>query len=75
MDSIISIWKDDVVSGSHVGHAVVDGSGGMKLIVLIRPPGKKAVAHAFHLPTGEPVGRRTGTLKADIEEAIRLFSE
>ena len=78
MSTTIQLWKDLKISGMDVGHVVLDDTGGLKLVVLIKTGMRKnstVKSHVFHLPSGEPVKRLSKQNKEDVEQAIQIFKE
>ena len=62
------------VSGTRVSSAILDGRGGMKLVVLIRTLDGKVKDYVFHAASGDQVKRLTKEAKEDIKKLKQDFS-
>lgn len=64
----MKIWDQEAVSGTRVASALLDGHGGMKVVILFRLPEGKVKTHVFHAASGEEVKRLTAGAKEDIKK-------
>ena len=74
--SAIQIWDHVRVSGTKVSSAVLDATGGMRLVVIVCPPKtRKPRTYVINLTDGTLVQKLPANLKASVEEVVEVYKQ